>query len=118
RSRSNSRMPRTSSIWATWVLRDGCETLQHSDAFRKLRASATATAYWSCRSVKGCGANCIGRNYHIHPDNVLDISGDRGQHGLRFGPHRRIRTPERKETHVERNEVPVQSRGWRWSVEP
>ena len=55
RSRSKSVTPRPFSSAATWAESDGCATRQSSAALRNERVSATATAYWSCRSVKGCG---------------------------------------------------------------
>src|SRR5206468_1855914 len=77
-------------------LSDGCDTPQSAAAFRKLRAPATATAYCSCRVLKGCGASplvdtasvVIVSNYDIYTNVVLDLSVA-GQHRTRH-----------KETHM------------------
>src|SRR5947207_13006426 len=75
RSRSNSRTPRALSSWASCALREGWDTPQAWAARRKLRASASATAYCSCRSEVGWGASdMIVRNYYTDKYDVLELS--------------------------------------------
>src|SRR6185312_13222081 len=82
RSRSNRRTPSADSSWASCALSEGWDTPQSAAALPKLRAAATATAYCSCRVVKGCGASrfaVIVLDYDIYTNVVLDLSVA-GQH--------------------------------------
>src|SRR5262249_2039233 len=120
------------------ALSEGCETWHWEAARRKLAVSATATAYWSWRSVKACGESCMTASaYHLDTDNVLasispqqyraGVNGSimapapiaRRHAGTRFSQYGGVGDTQTKgETDGKRSEVPIHAHGRRWHVEP